>query len=157
VSEVLISLLAITLLVVVFAAARGDGPERLCAAILFGEAAVDLIFQATIGPRSFRLFDTTRMLIDCTAAVLLVAVALRANRLYPLGIAAAQLVAVIGSITMLLGAKGWTQAFWAMTQLPVLVQLVLLGAGTITHLRRVERIGPYNSWSPRYSEMRQLA
>lgn len=156
-SEVLISLLVITLLVVVYATVRGDWPERLCAAILLGEAAIDLIFHAAIGPRSFRLFDSSRMLIDCTVAVLVIAVSLRANRLYPLGIAAAQIVAVIGSIIMLLGAKGWTQAFWAMTQLPVVVQLVLLGAGTIAHLRRVKRIGPYNCWSPRYSELQQFA
>jgi len=157
VSELLISSLAITLLVVAYAAARGDWPERLCAAVLVGEAAVDLILQATIGPRSFRFFDSTRMLLDCTVAVLLIALSLRANRLYPLGIAAAQIVAVIGSLIMLLGAKGWTQAFWAMTQLPVVLQLVLLGAGTIAHSRRVRRIGPYNCWSPRYSELQQFA
>jgi hypothetical protein len=156
VSSVLISILAATLLVVVFAAARGGWPERLCAAIIACEAVVDLALQFTIGPRSFRTFDASRLLIDLVAATLFTLVALRANRLHPLVIAAAQLVAVIGSLVVLLAEGGWTQAFWAMTQLPVLLQLVVLGGGTIAHRQRVARIGAYNCWSPRLTQGRQL-
>lgn|GEM_PF-1815143 len=156
-SSVYISITAITLLVVVYAATRGDSPERFCAAIIAGEAVIDLALQVTIGPRSFRDFDASRMLIDVISASLFIAVALRANRLYPLGIAAAQLVAVIGSVAVLLSDDGWSQAFWAMTQLPLLLQLVLLAGGTFAHRYRFARIGAYNGWSPRMNETRQFA
>lgn len=118
---------------------------------------MDLVLQLTIGPRSFRNFDASRMLIDVVSAGLFIAVAMRANRLYPLAIAAAQLVAVIGSVAVLLSSDGWSQAFWAMTQLPLLLQLLLLTGGTIAHRYRLARVGAYNCWSPRYEEIRQFA
>jgi len=141
-------IVAATFLVVAFAAARGDAPEKLCAAIIAAEALIDLVLQFTIGPRSFVEFYLSRLLLDLFAASALIAVAMRANRLYPLAIAAAQLVAVIGSISALVARDGWSQAFWAMTQLPVVLQLALLLGGTVMHRYRLSRVGPYNSWSP---------
>lgn len=145
-------IVAATFLVVAFATARGDAPERWCAAIIATEAMVDLLLQLTIGPRSFVQFDLSRLLLDLAAAGAFIAVALRANRVYPMAIAASQLVAVIGSLAALVAKEGWSQAFWAMTQLPVLLQLLLLLGGTLAHRHRLARLGPYNCWSPRPHE-----
>lgn len=153
----MVSMVAVTLLVVVFAATRGDWPERLCAAIIAGESLVDLVLHLTIGPRTFRMFDASRFLIDVACALGFIAVAMRANRVYPLAIAAAQLVAVIGSLAVVLSDDGWSQAFWAMTQLPLLLQWLLLVGGTIAHRQRLARIGPYNCWSPRALDGRYFA
>ena len=140
--------LGITLLVVAVAVARGGQPEKWCAAIIAGEATVDLLILLVAGPRSFGEFDGSRIMLDGIAAVLLIAVAMRANRIYPLAIAASQIVALIGSLAALLSGDGMTQAFWAITQLPILLQLTLLAGGTLAHRMRVARVGPYNCWSP---------
>ncbi len=140
--------IAITLLVVALAAARGGRPEQFCAAIIAGELATDFVLMLALGPRSFRTFDGSRMLIDVIVAALFIAIAMRANRVYPLAIAASQIVAIIASVAVLLASDGRSQAFWAMTQLPIFLQLVLLAAGTAAHRMRLSRIGPYNCWSP---------
>jgi len=137
--------------------ARGDSPERWCAAAIGAECIVDLALHHTIGPRSFREFDLSRLVFDMLKAGVFVAVALRANRVYPLAIAAAGIVAVIGSIPALLHKEGWTQAYWAMTNIPTYIQIVLLCAGTIAHRQRLARVGAYNCWSPRPSDTRQFA
>jgi hypothetical protein len=36
--------------------------------------------------------------------------------------------------------------YFAMTQLPVIIQTVALFAGTVAHIRRTERIGRYHAW-----------
>lgn len=151
-SITLLTILAITLLVVVFATARGDRPEQWCAIIIAGETLVDLAFRQTVGQRTFSSFELSRFLIDLVVLVSLFLVAMRANRIYPLAITAAQIFAVIGSLAVLLSADGMAQALWAMTQVPIFLQLILLAGGTLAHQHRVVRIGPYNCWSPRPGE-----
>jgi len=148
---------AITLLVVAYAAARGDSPERWCAAAIGVETVVDFTLHYTIGPRSFSEFNLSRLVFDMMKASVFITVALRANRVYPLGVAAAGVVAVIGSIPALLNKEGWNQAYWAMTNTPTYLQVVLLAAGTVAHRKRLALIGPYNCWSPRPAPARQAA
>ncbi|MWV27891.1 hypothetical protein [Aurantiacibacter rhizosphaerae] len=131
-----------------YSVARGGQPEKWCAAIIGGEVLVDLLILLVAGPRSFGQFQFSRILLDAVACALLIAVAMRANRMYPLALAAAQIVALIGSIAALLASEGMAQAFWAMTQAPLFIQLALLALGTLAHGMRVARIGPYNCWSP---------
>lgn len=145
------SVLVITLLIVAFAAVRGGQPEKWCAGVIAGEISADLLLYFAIGPRTFGEFEPIRLLLDCAAAVAFIAISMRANRLYPLAIAASQIVAIIGSVAVILVDDGLAQAFWAMTQLPLFIQLVLLAGGTIAHGLRVTRIGNYNCWSPRLS------
>lgn len=145
-----------TLLAVAYAAVRGGSPERLCAAIIAGESVIDLALHLAIGDRTFSQFDWSRFLLDVVSASLFIAVALRANRIYPLTIAASQIVAVIGSVAVVLATAGWTRAFWALTQMPLYLQLALLAGGTYAHRRRVARVGAYNCWSPRPHSSLQL-
>lgn len=154
-SPAYLAVLGITLLVIAFAVARGGQPEKWCAAIIGGEAAIDFLLLITIGARSFDEFDLSRIVLDGVAAALLIAISMRANRLYPLAIAAAQLVALIGSMAVLISGDGMSQAFWAMTQGPLFLQLPLLAGGTIAHTLRLSRIGPYNCWSPQIGALQQ--
>lgn len=145
----MVSMVAVTLLVVVFAATRGDRPEQWCAIIIAGETLVDLALRQTIGQRTFSSFELSRFLLDLIVVTALFCVAMRANRVYPLAITAAQVFAVIGSVAVLLSTDGMAQALWAMTQMPIFLQLILLTGGTLAHRHRLARVGPYNSWSPR--------
>lgn len=138
----------LTALIVLYAMIKGSHPERWVAVIIITGVVFDRIMWIIIGPRPFEHFDTTRLSMDFTQLVLFLAIALRANRLYPLGIASTQLLAIIGSIAALVVQEGWNQAYWAMTQLPLFFQLALLAGGTHAHRLRVAKIGNYNSWSP---------
>ncbi|WP_271078265.1 hypothetical protein [Aurantiacibacter sp. MUD61] len=142
--------------VTLFAVMRGDQPERLCAAIIAFGVLADAIFLAIFGPRGFHDFDVSRIGIDLLQTIGFFWIALRANRTYPLFIVAAQLVAIIGSMAAALVPDGMSVAFWAMTQAPLFLEILLLGGGTIAHAARVSRIGPYNAWSPSKSETIEL-
>lgn len=128
---------------------RGDKPEQFCAAIIILGIAADRAIDALMGGRSFDSFDLSRLLLDALQFVLFLIIALRANRIYPLAICAAQLLALIGSIAVLAVSNGWNQAYWAMTQLPLFLQLAFLAGGTFAHHSRVSQVGNYNCWSPR--------
>lgn len=142
---------AFSALVVVYAALRGCLPERWCAGVIFTGVIIDELVEAAFGARSFEGFEPSRLLLDLMQFVVFLTVALRANRLYPLGIAAAQLLSIMGSISALVVPHGWNQAYWAMTQLPLFLQLQLLALGTLAHQQRVARVGNYNCWSPTYN------
>ena len=139
----------VSAMIALFAAVEGGHPERWATATIVGGILLDLLIQAVIGPRPFGHFDLSRMVIDLIQFTLLLIIALRANRIYPLGLAAAQLLALVGSLAVLFSSDGWSQAYWAMTQMPVLLQLSILAGGLWAHRRRVSRIGKYNNWSPR--------
>jgi hypothetical protein len=139
----------ITILIVAYAAFKVGAPERWCAAAIGVEWLVDLVLHFTIGPRSFQEFNLSRLLLDLMKVVVFLPVALRANRIYTSGIAAAGVITVIGNVPSLVEKEGWNQAYWAMTNTPNYVMLVLLLAGTVAHRRRLARVGNYNCWSPR--------
>jgi hypothetical protein len=149
VSDHYIAIKLTTLLVVVYAATRGDSPEKWCAAAIGAEALLDLLLHVKIGHRTFTEFEPSRMVFDIAVACVFMAIGLRANRLYPSAMAATQILAVIGSVPLLLSNEGWGLAYWAMTNVPLYILLVLLAGGTLAHRRRLARIGPYNCWSPR--------
>lgn len=151
----LVSVLLLAASVVICAMVWGGQPERWCAAIIAAGVLIDRgIFWLTPA-RGFDHFDLTRLMIDVCQMVLFMGVSLRANRIYPLAMTSAQLLAIFGSIAVLVVSQGWTQAYWAMTQLPMFIQLGLLLIGTIAHCRRVSVIGNYNAWSPHYAGARE--
>lgn len=135
--------------IALFAMRRGGAPERCCAAIIAFETILDFLYGALLGERGFAEPSFSRFAIDLIAFVGFVWVALRANRVWPLWVAAAQLVVLTGSTAVLVKNQGHQQAYWALTQLPIVFQLTALGVGTLVHAQRLRRIGPYNGWSPR--------
>lgn len=140
--------------VVAFAARKGGLPEQWIGGVIAAGIIVDQILVWTIGNRTFENFSTSRFLIDAVQLVLLVAISMRANRVYPLIVAASQLMAVVGNLAALLVPNGLNLAYWAMTQLPLLLHIVVLYFGIRHHAERVIRIGRYNCWSPCYKSAR---
>jgi hypothetical protein len=140
--------LAVLAGVAFLAMARGGPPERLAAVIIVCWIVADLAYHLAFGPSGFREVDPVHLVLDGGELVAIVWLALRANRMWPLWAAAAQLICVSGHLA-LFAAPGMTQAYWAMTQLPQYVQLAALVLGALAHARRYARIGPYRSW--RYS------
>lgn len=145
--EVLLALMVLAA-VAFLAMARGGPPERLAAVIIVCWIMADLAYHFAFGPSGFRHVDPVHLFLDGGELVAIVWLALRANRMWPLWAAAAQLICVSGHLALFV-APGMTQAYWAMTQLPQYVQLTALLLGALAHTRRYARIGPYRSW--RYS------
>ena len=132
--------------VIAFAMWRGSKPELLGAAIVALNMCIDLAVREWVGRWDFNDFNLSRFLIDLVEFGLLLSLALHANRVWPIFSAAAQLVAVAGSLAVLGATEGNEIAYWAVTQLPLFGQLAALAVGTFFHLRRQAVVGPYRDW-----------
>ena len=132
--------------VIGFASLRGGKPEVLGAMIVALNMCIDLAIGQWVGRWDFSAFSSSRFLIDLFEFGLLLLLALRANRVWPIFSAAAQLVAVAGSLAVLGSDGGMQVAYWAVTQLPLFGQLAALALGTFWHMRRQAAIGPYRDW-----------
>ena len=141
-------LLVLSLIVLsTFAAySRGGPPERFAAVLLAGLIVVDTAYHLLFGPSGFDRVDPWHLFLDITMLGFLLWLALRANRIWPLFVAAAQLLSVTGHIAVLVQPDGMRRAYWAMTQLPQYIQLTALLAGAWAHARREKLLGPYRSW-----------
>ncbi len=132
--------------VVAFAFLRGSKPEKLGAAIVGLNMCIDLAIREWTGRWDFSAFNDSRFWIDLVELGLLLSLALTANRVWPIFSAAAQMVAVAGSLAVWGSDGGMELAYWAVTQSPLFGQLAALALGTFFHLRRQAVIGPYRDW-----------
>lgn len=141
--------IALIVVSVLVAYRRGGPPERLAATIIVSWMIADVSYHLLFGKSGFDSVDPVHVVLDGAALVAIVWLALRANRMWPLWAAAAQLMCVMSHLVAYVEPGGMRRAYWAMTQLPPYIQLVALVLGAVAHARRLERIGPYRSW--RYS------
>lgn len=131
---------------VLFAARKGDEPERLVAGILFATFSLDVGNHALFGDPQWYAVNPGHVVIDAWAFITLLWVALRANRGWPLWASASQVVVVLGHVSKFLDAGMVRKAYWATTQVPFLFQLVILALGTYAHVTRQRRLGRYHAW-----------
>lgn len=143
----MLAMLIFTMLLAAVAGFAGRGPERAVAVIIIVWAALDTSYHAIFGPMSYQAVDLAHVMLDLAVFAALVCVMLKANRIWPLIAAAAQLVTLTGHLSALLAPMGMQRAYWAMTQFPALLVLLSLLVGSLLHVRRQARIGPYRSWS----------
>jgi hypothetical protein len=131
---------------------RGGKPEMAGAAIVTLGWLADFLNILWGGPSDFSSFSISRFLIDLAEFSLILALALYANRVWPMFAAAAQLVAIAGSLAVWAsGGEGMQVAYWAVTQLPLFGHLAALALGTFFHTRRRGIIGPYRDWRGTHS------
>lgn len=125
---------------------RGGPPERLAAAVIVGWIVTDAGYHLLFGPSGFDTVDPVHLVLDGAELCAIMLLALRANRMWPLWAAAAQLICYSGHIAAFIEPGGMRRAYWAMTQLPQYIQLLALLLGAAAHARRTRRIGRYRSW-----------
>lgn len=126
----------------------GGGPERLIAVtwlVLF-ELSIELyrnVFGAEYKLTEVDLFLAST---DILAGMIWIAVALYANRNYPLWIAAMQLLAVTAHVARGLVEAISPIAYIAMVIAPGWFQLIFLAIGLTRHVMRKRKYGPYRDW-----------
>lgn len=126
----------------------GAGPERAIAAvwmILF--EGIQRIYKGIweIGYQLEKV-DLFYASMDILACAAFIAVALNANRNYPLIIAAFQLLIVAAHLARGLIEAISPIAYATMALAPGWLQLAVLGVGLIRHIQRQRQYGPYREW-----------
>lgn len=127
--------------------AYGARPERIISGALLGMAAVDALHHHLVGGSIYwRHADVGHMAIDCAMLVVLCTVAVRANRVYPLWIGAAQIIAVTAHIYRIGLEQIDRFAYGMMSVMPSYIQLLAVAVGLAFHMSRHKKLGNYPSW-----------
>ncbi|WP_305095671.1 hypothetical protein [Croceibacterium aestuarii] len=142
-------ILALVILASAVAYRRGGPPERFAALVIVAWVGSDAVYHLLFGFGTFARVDPVHVVFDVSELAAVVWLALRANRVWPIVAAAAQVMCVSGHIAVLVEPDGARRAYWAMTSLPQYIQLAALVAGAAAHQKRLRLIGRYRSW--RYS------
>lgn len=131
----------------VYAFVRGGAPEKVVAASFIASAAAS--YAAIPAHGRFHGLELGLLLIDAGLLFVLVAVALWANRFWPIWIASFQLFALLVHI-----AKAYQQdvlpiIYFAAISRIAYPMLALLVIGTARHFQRVRLYGVDPDWSSR--------
>ncbi|MEO5707477.1 MAG: hypothetical protein ABIT10_11620 [Alteraurantiacibacter sp.] len=130
-----------------YAFARGAGPEKQVGAILTSMVVLFLGYRL-LTPESgaYDKIDPGLLVIDLVVLVLLALVAIRANRIYPLWLLAAQLIATLMHLGRELDSHVPPIAYFLLIHGPSYIQVLAYALGLAAHRRRVRRFGTYPSW-----------
>jgi hypothetical protein len=138
--------LTILLICWAYALFKGGAPERIGASVIGLGSVLSLVAASASGIR-FGAVEVGVFLVDVTAFAVFVALALRAERHWPLWVAALQAIGTAGHAAKLVDpavipvAYAFVLAFW------VYPMLLLIVMGTWQHQRRLARFGVDKSWS----------
>lgn len=128
-----------------FALWRGGTPERLVALIFLILGPLSGVAHS-LGYQ-WRGVDVGVFLLDFVMLLLLLAIALKANRYWPIAMAAMQVFQVIGHLIKLADPRMLPLVYWISAVVWAYPMLILLLLGTLRHRNRVKRLGPEPSWS----------
>lgn len=137
-------------LVVLFALAlrRGGAPERILTTTLLSMLVFDRIYHLMTDHHAVMLggVDLGHFAIDLVALVVFLAVATWANRIYPLWIGGAQLIALSSHFYPLIAQDLRGASYLAMSIMPSYAQTIAMACGLTAHMRRVKKRGNCRSW-----------
>lgn len=140
--------LTLSLTMGLYAVYRGGEPERLSALLLITSIVSFSVSRLLFGYPGYYTVYPGGIVIDFWLLVTLLWVGLRANRGWPLVVGALQIVIMLGHLAKLADADAARRAYWAMTHLPFVLQMIVVIIGCQAHHRRVTRIGAYRPWRP---------
>ncbi len=126
----------------------GRGPERAIAATwLIVFEVMERVYRASFGEGfQFTTIDMWLATSDCLAAVFWIAIAVNANRNYPLWIAGLQVLALTAHVARGLADVISPISYAVMVTIPGWMQLFILAIGLGRHIRREKLFGPYREW-----------
>lgn len=137
----------VILLLAVACWAWGAGPERVCGTILLAMPFAEVGYHFVFGPET-RLShtDVGHTFMQMVVTIPFLAVALTANRKYPLWLVSFQLIAVLSHLVRNLASEAGGVAYFIMTVAPSYAMIATLTIGLAAHRMRMLRHGSYRSW-----------
>lgn len=129
-----------------YAFARGGGPERTVATIMLAGVAATRLTLSSPAIR-YRDVETTTLAIDAAVLAGFVMVALRADRRWPMAIAALHGLSVAAHLAREVSPDMIRAVYKTVMVVWVYPQLALLAIGTRRHRTRLRRNGADPSWS----------
>lgn len=140
-------LIALVLLTLPISWLLGRGPERMIATAMTVVIALDLLCQKLApfwtGTSALR---PDQAVLDGVLLLGIGAVALRANRIYPLIMAGAALIAVIAHALRWIELFDGRFSYLVLITAPAYVMMAAFWSGLILHIRRERRFGSYADW-----------
>lgn len=126
----------------------GGGPERWMIGIFLATMVLPIYVVWSLG---LQLVETGPyaplvFMVDAIAAALYLAIALHANRNYPLWVAGFQLVAIVAHMVKAMIDTISPLAFAILVIGPSYGQLLVIFGGFVRHVLRERRFGPYREW-----------
>ncbi|MEJ2410779.1 MAG: hypothetical protein P8Y48_16110 [Novosphingobium sp.] len=127
---------------------RGAAPERIITGACVCEALVHAAYHAVLGGGSvfWHQLNLGHLAIDSTLLAVFMAVAIRANRVYPLWIGSAQIIAVMAHVYRFSLTEIDQLAYYVMSIAPSYIQLTAVTLGLAFHMWRRKKLGSYPSW-----------
>ena len=136
--------IALWLGVCAYALWRGGQPERFVAIIFLIAAPLS---SAVYSANLWHGMQIGIFAVDVVMLGLLLIIALRANRYWPIGMAAMQVLQVVGQLLKLADRDMPVIIYWIGAAVWAYPMLILLLLGALRHRNRVKRLGPEPSWS----------
>jgi hypothetical protein len=125
---------------------RGGAPERIAAcSILVGTVAAVLTVSAP-GLRWIKV-EWSLLAIDATILAILLILVVRANRLWPMFMAALLIDQVAGHVLRALDTQLYPFLYWLTASMWGYLVLITLVIGTRNHRLRMKRSGRDESWA----------
>lgn len=155
-SAFLIVIWLLLFLTVAFAWASDGTPERICAGAMLCLVIFDQVIRALISVDLFRSFQEYLMAMDLLLALIVVGVAILANRIWPLFAAGLLLIPVLADLVSIIVPYGMQVAYWALNQLPFYCSMVVVLIGSVCAGRRKKRGLSTPDWSPAIGWVRRV-
>jgi hypothetical protein len=129
-----------------FALIKGGAPERTTAAIfIFMMVSDPFVHEFT--PERYNALDPGHLIIDLIGWIAICAIAMRANRLWPLCVAALQTISVMSHLVRMIDYSIHPAAYAIMQVASSYPLLLTLSVGTYMHQKRMSMNGSDPAWS----------
>jgi hypothetical protein len=138
--------IALQLAASAYALVRGGAPERIVAVLMLVAYATSVLVQSQF-PVRFHGVELGIFIVDCAMLAALLAVALRAERFWPIWMTGLQAVAVAAHLAKMVNPLVIPWAYAAMLAFWSHPMMLLLILGTWRHRRRMAVFGVDKSWS----------
>lgn len=140
--------------IAIYALLQCDWPEKATSLVFVGAILLDELHHAVFPAGSYHQVNVGHLVIDAIMLLALIQLAMRANRIYPLWLLAAQLIATAMHLERGLLSTIHPFAYWTLSRLPSYLQLIALLAGVMAYRLRVNRglrVKPWRTNSKRSS------
>lgn len=126
----------------------GGGPERWMIGIFIGTMVVPVYVIWALGLQLVENgpYAPLVFMVEAIAAMLYLAIALHANRNYPLWVAGFQVVSVVAHMAKVMVDSVSPLAFAILVMGPSYGQLLAIAGGFVRHVQRERRFGIYREW-----------